>query len=157
LKRWFHGVREHLIFTPQGRLACMVQIPGNRHDVNGLYALLKTSLEGRLLGDNAYWPRPAQRDRLAQKGITVMAQSRSNWKFQYAPRTKRWLKRNRGRVERRIGLFNAQFFAGRTLCRSKKHYLARRWIKAISHNSSRHVNATEALPLESVLHFNLAA
>ena len=57
LKRWFHGVREHLMVTPQGRIAAVVQIPGHRHDVQGLYALLKTSFAGHLLGDNAYWPQ----------------------------------------------------------------------------------------------------
>src|SRR5207244_144151 len=49
MKTYFHGVREHLIYTPEGRIAFIQQIPGNRHDVNGLYALLKTSFKGSLL------------------------------------------------------------------------------------------------------------
>ncbi|MHC5057996.1 MAG: sialate O-acetylesterase, partial [Planctomycetota bacterium] len=48
--------------------------------------------------------------------------SRSNWKFQYPSITAAWLKALRGRVERRIALFDAQFHAGRTRCRSAKHY-----------------------------------
>jgi hypothetical protein len=157
LKRWFHGVREHPIFTPQGYIASVQQVPGNRHDVQGLYALLKSSFVGHLLGDNAYWPRAEKRDQLARQGITVMAASRSNWHFQYPPRQKAWLKRTRGRVERRIGLFDKQFHADRTLCRSERHYYARRWMKALAHNVSRHVNAAEKLPLESLAHFRLAA
>lgn len=156
LKRYFHGVREHLIFTPQGRLAFVQQVPGQRHDSQGLYALLKTAFKGKLLGDNAYWPRKAMREKLEAKGIPVMAESRSNWKFQYAPRTKKWLKKRRGRVERRIGLFDKQFHAGSTLCRSAKHYHARRWTKALAHNLSRHVNAARKLPAESMAHFRLA-
>lgn len=157
LKRWFHGVREHLVFTPTGRIACVQQVPGNRHDVQGLYALLKTAFQGHLLGDNAYWPRKDMRTRLDQKGIRVTAESRSNWKFQYPRRRRRWLKRTRGRVERRIGLFDVQFHAGRTLCRSAKHYYARRCTKTLAHNCSRHINTAQKLPLESVAHLRLAA
>lgn len=71
LKRWFHSVREHLIFTPEGRIAFVVQIAGNRHDVNGLYALLKTTFEGHLLGDNAYWPKAKKRSKLAARQVTI--------------------------------------------------------------------------------------
>ncbi|GEM_PF-5736344 len=67
LKRWFHGVREHLIFTPQGRIAFTLQIAGNRHDVNGLYALLKSSFHGHLFGDNAYWPKAKNAPSLSRK------------------------------------------------------------------------------------------
>lgn len=157
LKRFFHGVREHLIFTPQGRIAFVVEMPGNRHDVQGLYALLETAFEGHLLGDNAYWPRKPKREELARKGIHVTAESRSNWKFQYPPITKAWLKTLRGRVERRISLFDAQFHAGRTLCRTVKHYMARRWTKALAHDCSRHVSTVRHLPEESCAHFRLAA
>ena len=135
----------------------MQQVPGNRHDVQGLYALLKSTFVGHLLGDNAYWPRAEKRERLERKGITVMAASRSNWHFQYPPKQKAWLKRTRGRVERRIGLFDKQFHADRTLCRSPRHYRARRWTKALAHNVSRYVNAAEKLPRESLAHFRLAA
>lgn len=157
LKRFFHGVREHLIFTPQGRIAFIVQMPGNRHDVQGLYALLETAFRGQLLGDNAYWPRPSKREELAQQGIHVTAESRSNWHFQYPPITKAWLKTLRGRIERRIALFDAQFHGGRTLCRSVKHYMARRSAKALAHNCSRHVSTVRHLPQESCAHFRLAA
>jgi len=135
----------------------MVQIPGNRHDVQGLYQLLETSFEGALLGDNAYWPREEMRVKLAGKRVEVWAESRSNWKFQYPPITRKWLKTLRGRVERRIGLFDSQFNAGRTLCRSSKHYDARRWTKALAHNCSRHINTVRHLPGESCAHFRLAA
>jgi hypothetical protein len=40
LKMYFHGARAHLIFTPNGCIALVLSIAGNRHDVNGLYALL---------------------------------------------------------------------------------------------------------------------
>jgi hypothetical protein len=159
LERYFHGAREHLIFTPRGMIACVAQTPGNRHDVQGLYSLLKTSFEGHLLADNGYWPRQQMRRRLRRKHILVTAESRSNWHFQYPPITKRWLRVLRGRVERRIALFDTQFNAGRTLCRSSKHYLARRWIKALAHNCSRHINAANSIlfKFESCAHFHLAA
>jgi hypothetical protein len=158
LKRWFHGVREHLIFTPGGMIAGVVQVAGNRHDVQGLYTLLTTTFRGRLLGDNAYWPSKLMRPKLANHGIVVIAASRSNWKFQYAPPVRRWLRRTRGRVERRIGLFNDQFHAGRTRCRNADNYRARRWMKAAMHNCSRYINARLDMPVvESVQHFHLAA
>lgn len=150
-------MREHLVFTPQGRIAFVVEMPGNRHDVQGLYALLATAFEGHLLGDNAYWPRGSKREELARKGIHVTAESRSNWNFQYPPITKAWIKALRGRVERRIALFDAQFHAGRTHCRSLKHYTARRWAKALAHDCSRHVSTARQLPEESCAHFRLAA
>lgn len=146
-----------MVFTPQGRIACSLQIPGNRHDVQGLYALLKTPFIGHLLGDNAYWPRESKRRELVDHGITVMAASRSNWKFQYSKKERRWLNRTRAGVERRIGLFDAQFHAGRTLCRSLKHHLARRSAKALAHNCSRHANSVWNWPGESVAHFHAAA
>jgi len=156
LRQRFHGVREHLIFTPQGRIAHLAEIPGNRHDVIGLYSLLKTRFSGHLLADNAYWPREDKRQRLARKGILVTAESKSDWHFQYPPITKAWLKVLRGRVERRISLFDSQFQAQRTLCRSPKHYWARRWTKAAALNCSRHVNATHQLPEEALEHLRLA-
>jgi hypothetical protein len=97
LKRFFHGVREHLVFTPQGRIAFLQLMPGNRHDVQGLYALLETEFSGTLLGDNAYWPRKEKREELLRHGIEVVAESRSNWKFQYPEITRVWLKTLRGR------------------------------------------------------------
>lgn len=157
LKRYFHGVREHLVFTPGGRIAHVEQLPGNRHDVQGLYALLKTTFRGHLIGDNAYWPKEKMRSSLEKKGIRITAESRSNWHFQYSEHDRKWLKKNRSKIERRIGLFDAQFHANRTLCRSRKHYIARRWTKALSHNTSRHINDVKELPSESLQHFRLAA
>ena len=145
------------MFTPGGRIAFVLQVPGNRHDVQGLYGLLKTTFCGRLLGDNAYWPKVAKREALTRKGITVTAAARSNWKVQNTAEEKTLLKQWRGRVERRIGLFDRQFNAGRTLCRSRRHYEARRWFKALSHNLSRYVNRKLRRPRESVAHFQLAA
>jgi hypothetical protein len=135
----------------------MVQVAGNRHDANGLYALLKTSFEGHLLGDNAYWPKKEKRAKLAKKNITVTADTRSNWYVQNPPAEQALLDEWRGTVERRIGLFNAQFHAGRTLCRSLKHYYARRWFKVFSHNLSRSINSNLGKPEESVMHYQLAA
>jgi hypothetical protein len=157
LKRWFQGVREHLIFTPQGRIAYVLQIPGNRHDVQGLYALLKTSFQGHLLGDNAYWPQVDQRARLEDNGIKVSACTRSNWTYKNPPEIAALLKKWRGRIERRIALFDHQFHAGRTLCRSPRHYEARRWTKALTHNTARHVNDQRHLPKESLAHFRAAS
>lgn len=150
-------MREHLVFTPGGRIAFVLQVPGNRHDVQGLYGLLKTTFRGRLLGDNAYWPKAAKREALTRKGITVTAAARSNWKVQNTAEEKTLLKQWRGKVERRIGLFDRQFNAGRTLCRSRRHYEARRWFKVLSHNLSRYVNRKLRRPRESVSHFQLAA
>jgi hypothetical protein len=157
LKRWFHGVREHLIFTPKGRIAFTIQIAGNRHDVNGLYALLKTSFQGHLLGDNAYWPKSKKRSKLAEQGVTVTADTRSNWHVKNPQKEQKLLDAWRGTVERRIGLFDVQFHAGKTLCRSPKHYHARRWVKTLAHNFSRHLNNKLDKPKESVMHYHLAA
>lgn len=130
---------------------------GNRHDVNGLYALLKTTFQGHLLGDNAYWPKAKKRSRLAEKGITITADTRSNWHVKNPSKEQDLLDTWRGSVERRIGLFDAQFHAGRTLCRSLKHYHARRWTKTLAHNFSRHLNDELDKPKESVMHYQLAA
>jgi len=157
LKRWFHGVREHLVFTPGGRIAFVLQMPGNRHDVQGLYGLLKTTFRGHLLGDNAYWPKATQREALARQGVTVAAATRSNWWVRNSPADEALLKRWRGKVERRIGLFDQQFHADRTRCRSRRHYEARRWVKVLSHNLSRHLNGQLRRPPESVAHFRVAA
>ena len=125
--------------------------------MQGLYALLKTAFQGQLIGDNAYWPSKAMRPRLAEAGITVSAASRSNWHFQYPPELRAGLDQQRKQVDRRISLFNTQFHAHRTLCRSLRRYQARRAFKALAHNSSRHINAVANLPSESVAHFRLAA
>ena len=145
------------MFTPGGRIAFVLQVPGNRHDVQGLYGLLKTTFHGHLLGDNAYWPKATKREALARHGITVTAATRSNWKARNTAEDKALLKRWRGKVERRIGLFDSQFNAGRTLCRSRRHYEARRWAKVLSHDLSRHLNRKLRRPAESVAHFWLAA
>ncbi len=54
-------------------------------------------------------------------------------------------------------LFDQQFHASRSLCRSRKHYIARRSAKAPSHNTARHINTVKELPRQSYLHFRLAA
>jgi len=146
-----------LVFTPGGRIAFVLQVPGNRHDSQGLYGLLRTTFRGHLLGDNAYWPKPLKRESLAHRGITVAAATRADWKVRNTPQDQALLNRWRGSVERRIGLFDRQFNALRTLCRSRRHYEARRWTKALSHNLSRHLNGKLRRPLESVAHFRLAA
>ena len=156
LRRYFHGVREHLIFTPQGRIACVLQVAGNRHDINGLYEFLKNSFAAQLIGDNAYWPKASLREELSAQGVTVIAAARSNWKIQNTSAEKKLLQK-RGRVERFIGLFDQQFHAGKTLNRSRRHYQARRWTKAAAHNLSRHISNEQTLPGESVQHFRLAS
>jgi hypothetical protein len=135
----------------------LVQLPGNRHDVNGLYTLLQTSFTGHLLGDNAYTPTPHKRAELAAHGIQVTAQARSNAKQQLSPRQRRFVHKWRSKIERRIALFNRQFHADRTLCRSYKHYCARRSAKALAHNTSRVVNDRHHCSRESLAHFHLAA
>ena len=52
--------------------------------------------------------------------------TRSNWKAQNTAEEKTLLKQWRGKIERRIGLFESQFSAGRTLCRSRPYYEPRR-------------------------------
>jgi len=157
LDRYFVGVREHLIFTEDGYLAHIEQIAGNRHDTQGLYALLQTDFQGRLLADNGYWPNPEKKQELLAHGIEVIAQTRMNMTFQYPEHVEEWLQKKRGAIERRIGLFNQQFNAGRTLCRSKKHYEARRCCKALAHNGSRHLNRQFGRPMESLAHYRAAA
>jgi hypothetical protein len=156
LKRYFHGVREHLIFSPKGYLLHMEQLPGHRHDVQGLYALLRTEFRGTLLGDNAYWPTEEKRQRLQRHGICMLAATRSNWDFQYSPQGQAWLRKHRAPVERLIGLFNQQFHAHRTFCRSLKHYIARRSTKGLAHNCSRHMNTQLKRSRESLSHFRMA-
>jgi hypothetical protein len=152
LKRWFVGVREHLFFTLDGRLAFMVQVAGNRHDTQGLYALLKTTFQGALLADNGYWPRVEKREELAEQGVTVLACTRGNWKFRHTPEDAALLKQHRPHVERFVGLFGRQFFAARTLNRSQRNYLARRWCKALAHNGSRFINHRKGWKIDSVAH-----
>ena len=157
LTRGYCGVREHLIATPNGLFYFVLQLPGNRHDVNGLYALLETSFQGHLLSDNAFWPHRKMRPLLEQRGITITAATRRGTHFVHPPDIAQMIHRNRKNLDRLIGLFNQQFHADRTRCRSPKHYMARRWLKVLAHNISRHINAKQCLPFESVGHFNLAA
>ena len=157
LKMYFHGVREHLIFTPGGLLAGLVQLSGNRHDVNGVYALLKTAFKGTLIGDKAYQPNPAKRAQLNQHGIQVHAIPKANAKLPLAPVLVEGLNKRRAPIERRIGLFNKQFNAHRTLNRSERHYRARRLAKALAHNISRVINRKNDRPVERVLYLRYAA
>ena len=157
LRRYYFGVREHLIFTKNGFISYIVQVPGHRHDVQGLYALLKTPFRGHLLGDNAYWPRHDQDPKLIQHGIIMTAQTRTGFSFEYEPVFKKELRHTRAHIERRIAMFNKQFNAGSTQNRSKYHYMARRWCKAAAHNLSRHLNRLLARPLESCAHFHAVA
>jgi hypothetical protein len=150
-------VREHLIFTPEGRVAFVVAVPGNRHDVQGLYALLKTPFKGALLGDSAYQPNKTKAEKLKAHGVRILAEQKSNAKEPRPEFWREWIHTNRSKIERRIGLFDVQFHAARTLNRSVRHYHARRWTKVLAHNCSRHINAAKQLSFESVAHFNAAA
>jgi hypothetical protein len=150
-------VREHVIFTPDGYIIHLEQIPGRRHDVQGLYALLRSSFQGHLLADNGYWPNPAQRQRLEEHHIRVTAASRRAWRTQHAPPIARRLAAAQRSVERRLSNFDQQCHAGRTLNRSPKHYYARRWTKALAHNTGRHLNLELGVNPDSWLHFQIAA
>lgn len=154
---YFHGVREHLIVTPGGMISGLVQVPGNRHDVNGLYALLKTAFKGTLIGDSAYQPNLKKRAELDRQGIRVHAIPKSNAKLPLAPALVDWLHERRAPIERRIGLFDEQFNAHRTLNRAERHYLARRLTKALAHNISRHINVKNNRPKERVAYLRYAA
>lgn len=157
MARWYCGVREHLIFTPHGMVADVVHVPGNRHDVHGLYALLRTNFRGRLFADNAYTPGAKLDQQLSAQDIFVVAQSRKDSRRPLPPRTRAFVHRQRSRVERRIGLFDRQFDAGRTLCRSERHYRARSWFKVLAHNLSRYLNPKLHYSAEKMLHFRIAA
>jgi hypothetical protein len=145
------------VFTPLGMLRTVIQIPGNRHDVQGLYALLKTSFHGLLLGDNAYSARPSKARELEAAGIKALAAKRTNTQQPHPKAIRALLREWRRRVERRISMFDAQFAAARTLCRSDWHHIARRWMKVTAHNMSRLLNIHSNLKRESVAHFRLAA
>ena len=99
---------------------------------------------------------PRNVPKLAKKGVTVTADTRSNWHVKNPPEQQELLDPWRCSVERRIGLFDTQFHAARTLCRSAKHYHARRWTKVMTHNLSRHLNSELDKPGESVMHYHLA-
>ena len=135
----------------------LVQLPGQRHDVNGLYALLKTAFKGALIGDSAYQPNAKKRAALNQQGIRAHAIPKRNAKLPLAPILVEWLHKQRAPIERRIGLFNEQFNAHRTLNRSARHYLARRLTKALAHNISRHINVKNGRPKERVAYMRYAA
>ena len=154
---YFHGVREHLIFTPGGMLAGLLQLPGNRHDVNGLYALLKTAFKGTLIGDSAYQPNTTKRTELNLQGIHVHAIPKSNAKLLLAPVLVDGLHERRAPIERRIGLFDEQFNAHRTLNRAARLYRGRRLAKALAHNISRLINIKNGRPKERVAYLRYAA
>lgn len=157
MKRWFHGVREHIAFTPGGLIAAVAQLPGHRHDVNGLYEFLEAGLRGRLLADNGYWAGDDDWKMLSDAGLAVVAMPRGNQEYRHPEISDVVLRGRRARVERRIGLFGRQFNADRTLNRKARHYRARRLAKAVAHNASRRINAAERLPQEATQHFQLAA
>jgi len=138
-------------------LACALQLSGEQHDVNGLYALLKTSFSGVLYADNGYWPNLEKREELLTHGITVCAVPKKNAKLPLAPSLNKYLRKRRGAVERFIALFDEQFHAGLTLNRSERHYRARRTFKLLSHNCSRVANAALHCSIHSVAHFHAAA
>lgn len=156
LSRYFHGVREHFIYTPDGHILDLINIPGNRHDVNGLYALLHDTFRGHLVGDSAYWPKPHKRQQLAEKGITITAEACEKWTIKNTPEEEALLK-ERVKIERFIARFDRQFHAYRTLNHSRRHYAARRWTKAVAHNAARLLNHRLDIPAETYLHFHLAA
>lgn len=143
--------------TPGGGIAFVLQLAGNRHDVQGLYALLKTTLAGLLLGDTAYWPCASARKKLAEKGLEVLARTDRRWQFQNPPEVAAWIDRHRHHLDRVISLFNQQFHGDRTLCRSPRHHQARRWSKVLAFNASRFLNMIHGWPVESMVHFRLAA
>jgi hypothetical protein len=109
------------------------------------------------MGDNAYWPQEKMDPLLVRQGIVMTAATRRGFGFKYPEDFRSALHHERGQIERRISLFNRQFFAGRTLNRSERHYLARRATKALALNSSRHVNFVLDKPYESVAHFHAVA
>jgi len=140
------------VFTPDGRIVFMLQLEGNRHDVQGLYAFLETSFRGCLLADNGYWPNSDKRAELESNGITVIACTKSNQKYRHTTKNAALLKKHRPHIERFISLFDQQFNATRTQCRNFKNYVARRWSKAMAHNASRFINIENEWSKNSVAH-----
>ncbi|MCX7935055.1 MAG: transposase [Planctomycetota bacterium] len=152
-KRYFHGVREHLIVSLQGHILYLVEVPGNRHDVNGLYALMRESFRGHLIiADNAYWPKQEKRAALAAQGITSLTHvttgtSNLPWKK----------KNNLNFVGKSKEISASSINSSNAQNRNPQHYLARRWTKAVAYNATRLLNHRFHFPSESYLHFHLAA
>lgn len=138
-------------------LAMVLQVPGNRHDVQGLHALLHEQFRGLLLADNAYTPGKNLDAQLRAQGVTVVAQRRKDARCPLPPETRKFVHAKRCRVERRIGLFDQQLSADRTLNRVPRHYAARRWFKALTHNLSRYINPALGNAPEQMLHFRITA
>lgn len=138
-------------------IATIQQIPGNRHDSRGLYELLRTSFCGLLLTDNAYTPGRKLDQELRHHNIVVVAQTRKDARCPLPRRTRTFVNCHRRPIERRISLFCQQMHAARTLCRCARHYRARRWAKALTHNLSRYANPKLYRAAETLLHFRLAA
>ena len=138
-------------------LAGVIQLPGNRHDVHGAYALLKTAFTGVFYADNAYTPNAVKREELHARGIKICAVPKQNALMPLAPCLDAYLRKRRGAIERFIALYNQQFNAGRTLNRCARHYLARRAFKLLSHNCSRITNKALNRSIHSVAHFHAAA
>jgi hypothetical protein len=76
LRREFAGLREHMAFTPDSTRPSALQLAGNRHDIQGLYAILETSFRGSILADKSYWPMQDKRVELEETGITGIARAR---------------------------------------------------------------------------------
>lgn len=138
-------------------LALVLQLPGNRHDVHGLHALLRTEFRGVLFGDNAYTPGAKLFPQLKARAIQVVAQTRKDARYPLPPATRKFVHAKRCRVERRIGLFCRQLHADRTFNRSAQHYIARRCCKALSHNLVRYLNPALGKRPEQMLHFRVVA
>ncbi|MDR0362803.1 MAG: hypothetical protein LBJ46_09000 [Planctomycetota bacterium] len=130
----------------------MLQLEGNRHDVQGLYPFLETSIRGCLPADNGYWPKQDKRVELEEHDMTVIACTRSNQKYRYTQSDADLSKKHRPHVERFIGLFDQQFNAARTRCRSFRNYIARRWTKALAHNALRYINKENDWTINSGAH-----
>lgn len=145
------------MFTAEGRVATLVQVPGNRHDVNGLYALLKTAFQGTLYADCAYAPNARLSEQLKKAGIRVVPARKKNARLPLAPELAEFQKKRRAPIERRIGLFDDQLNARRTLNRSEPHYRARRWTKALARNTSIHINVQNEWTTEATSHFRAAS
>ena len=141
-RQTFYGLRAHVRVEWPGVVVACELAPGNVHDL-AVVESLSAGAEGTVLGDRAYWS-PATRERMAARGLTLMAPFQSKrrdpapWPF--------WLTQVRRRIETVFGQFVGRLNAKRVWARDRWHLTSRWYRRLCAHTLGVVLCQAEGLP-----------
>lgn len=132
-KENYYGFKLHALTTIDGYITNIAITGANIDDRKALYDILP-SKKATIIGDKGYISEEITNDLKETKNITLLPIKRSNSKTQYPRELKKWIGKNRKRIETIFSQLTEQFNISKVLANSITGFKTRIQGKILAHN-----------------------